>query len=108
VGSTVRLTIVEDEGAADALCGALRAEGIACGHRQTDVAAGGLYSFSGMREILVDADDLARARELIESVEPAVDECARCGRPIGEDGGWYVNDAGELEPYCALCAERLG
>jgi hypothetical protein len=106
----VRLTIVEDEGAAEILCRALRAEGIACGYRRTDHAAGyseGGASFWGMREILVDEADYLRALEIFESVEPAVDECVRCGRPLDEEGGWFRDDAGELQPYCGVCADRV-
>ncbi len=40
------------------------------------------------------------------TVDP-VDECTRCGRPIGEDGGWYPDEARDLHPYCGVCAERL-
>jgi hypothetical protein len=53
---------------ADMICGLLRAEGIACNHRQTDMAVGAWESTGqgGPREILVPAGDLDRARELIE------------------------------------------
>ena len=106
----VRLTVVADEGAAEILCGALRAEGIPCWYRSTDQAAAyseGWYSFGGMREILVDEGDIARAAEIAESVAAAVDECVRCGRAMGPDGGWYESAGGELEPYCAVCVERV-
>jgi Putative prokaryotic signal transducing protein len=64
----VRLTVVPDEGAAEALCGLLRSEGIDCFYRDTDVAAAGTFggtTFGGWREILVAEDDLERARELL-------------------------------------------
>ncbi len=28
------------------------------------------------------------------------------GQPIGDDGRWHSDGAGELVPYCAGCAER--
>jgi hypothetical protein len=68
VGETVRLTVVPDEGAAEALVGLLRSEGIECFYRDTDVSAAGIFggsTFGGWREILVDEDDLERARELL-------------------------------------------
>ena len=108
--TTVRLTVVADEGEAEILCRALRAEGIACGYRKTDQAAGysdATQSFWGMREVLVDEADLDRARELLEAVEPTVETCVRCGRETGEDVRWFETDTGELEPYCGVCAERL-
>jgi Putative prokaryotic signal transducing protein len=67
VGEAVRLTVVPDEGAAETLCGLLRSEGIDCTYRETDSAAGvfGGTTFLGWREILVDEDDLERARQLL-------------------------------------------
>jgi hypothetical protein len=68
VGQIVRLTVVPDEGEAETLCGLLRSEGIPCSYRTSDVGIGGSdgsYTFGGWREILVDENDLARARELL-------------------------------------------
>ncbi len=68
----VRLTVVPDEGAAEALCGLLRSEGIECDYRDTDVSATGIFggnAFGGWREILVSGDDLERARELLPAPE---------------------------------------
>lgn len=67
VPSPVRLTVVPDEGEAEALCGLLRTEGIRCAHVITNVAARGplLRTFGGWREVLVDEADLTRARELL-------------------------------------------
>jgi hypothetical protein len=68
VGETVRLTVVPDEGAAEALVGLLRSEGIECFYRDTDVSAAGIFggsTFGGWREVLVDEDDLERARKLL-------------------------------------------
>jgi hypothetical protein len=68
VGETVRLTVVPDEGAAEALVGLLRSEGIECFYRDTDVSAAGIFggtTFGGWREVLVDEDDLERARQLL-------------------------------------------
>jgi hypothetical protein len=64
----VRLTVVPDEGAAEALVGLLRSEGIDCFYRDTDVSAAGIFggsTFGGWREVLVDEDDLERARKLL-------------------------------------------
>ena len=102
---TVRLTVVSDEGAAEILCGVLRLEGIACSHRGVE---GSVESFDEHCEVLVFEHDLERAREIVEAADTSiVEECARCGRSLGEDGSWYVDDAGELQPYCGVCAERL-
>jgi hypothetical protein len=63
----VRLTVVGDGiEAADAICGLLRTEGVACNHRQTDMGAGAWEATGsgGPREILVAPSDLERAREL--------------------------------------------
>ena len=68
MGETVRLTVVPDEGAAEALVGLLRSEGIECFYRDTDVSAAGIFggsTFGGWREVLVDEDDLERARTLL-------------------------------------------
>jgi hypothetical protein len=62
------LTVVGNEMEADALCGLLRANGIDCFHRPTDAAAGGAYggpSMSGPTEVVVNADDLGAARQLL-------------------------------------------
>ncbi len=65
---SVRLTVVGDGMEAEAICGLLRTEGIACGHRQTDMGAGAwdATGSGGPREILVAPSDLERARELIK------------------------------------------
>ena len=68
MGETVRLTVVPDEGAAEALVGLLRSEGIECFYRDTDVSAAGIFggsTFAGWREVLVDEEDLERARKLL-------------------------------------------
>jgi Putative prokaryotic signal transducing protein len=105
---TVRLTIAGDESGAEVICGLLRAEGIPCFYRVTNVGAETIFlGPGGWQEVLVNEEDLRRARELLEAVEAVVDECARCGRELDEDGGWFRDDAGEIEPYCGVCAERL-
>lgn len=66
-----RLTIVQTEPAAELLCSFLRAEGIRCGHRITDLGAGawdGVPS-GGPREVLVDPGDLAAARAALAAAE---------------------------------------
>ena len=68
MGEAVRLTVVPDEGAAEALVGLLRSEGIECFYRDTDVSATGIFggsTFGGWREVLVAEDDLERARKLL-------------------------------------------
>jgi hypothetical protein len=105
---TVRLRIAVTETEAEVVCGLLRSEGIRCFHRPTDLTAHVvLQGPAGWREILVNEEDLPRARELLTADAAPVDECARCGRELGEDGGWYPNEAGDLYPYCGVCAERL-
>ena len=68
--ASVRLTVVSDEMAAEVLCGRLRASGIKCAYRKTDVAAGiadggGGFSIAGPTEVLVDERDLGDARKLL-------------------------------------------
>jgi hypothetical protein len=105
---SVRLKIATDEAEAEVVCGLLRSEGIRCFHRPTDVTAHvALMGPVGWREILVNEEDLERAVEIIGATTTPVDVCARCGREIGEDGGWYPNEAGDLHPYCGVCAERV-
>jgi hypothetical protein len=64
----VRLTVVGDGREAEAICGLLRTEGIACNHRQTDMGVGAwdATGSGGPREILVAASDRERSRELIK------------------------------------------
>ena len=68
----MRVAIVPNEPAADMLCALLRTEGIACMRRVTDVGAGALDGVAptGSREVLVNAADEERARELVETVSP--------------------------------------
>lgn len=68
---TVRLMVVGNSLEAETICGLLRTEGIACGHRQTDFGAGAgdAVGDSGPREILVGRADVERARELV-TVDP--------------------------------------
>jgi hypothetical protein len=64
----VRLTVVSSEFEAEALRGLLSEEGISSMQRPTDFAVGSLDGWSsagGLREILVHAADLERARELV-------------------------------------------
>ena len=63
----IRLMVVGNSMEAETICGLLRTEGIACGHRQTDIGAGAgdAVGDSGPREILVAEEDLERARELV-------------------------------------------
>jgi putative signal transducing protein len=68
--ASVRLTVVPDEIAAEVLCGRLRASGVPCWYRKTDVAAGfgtygGGFSIAGPTEVLVDERDLETARTIL-------------------------------------------
>jgi Putative prokaryotic signal transducing protein len=66
----VRLTIVADEFAADTIIALLQTEGIESIQQRTDLAAGmadAAASAFGPREVLVRAEDLDRARELIDT-----------------------------------------
>jgi len=68
----VRVTIVPNEVAADLVCTFLRAEGIRCGHRVTNMGAGswdGVPNVGGAREVLVGPADLDAAREALTSAE---------------------------------------
>jgi Putative prokaryotic signal transducing protein len=63
----VRLMVVGNSMEAEAICGLLRTEGIACDHRRTDMGAGAgdAVGSSGPREILVAQGDLESARRLV-------------------------------------------
>jgi hypothetical protein len=66
------LTIVPNEVAADLVCTFLRAGGIRCAHRVTNVGAGswdGVPNVGGAREVLVDPADLERAREALAAAD---------------------------------------
>jgi hypothetical protein len=68
----VRLTIVPNELEADLVCSFLRGQGIRCGHRVTNMGAGGwdgVPNAGGPREVLVDPADLDVAREALASAE---------------------------------------
>ena len=67
----VHLTVVANQGEADIVCSMLRAEGIKCGERQTDLSAQPfLVGYGGWREILVAEADLEAARELLAAHSP--------------------------------------
>ena len=63
----VRLTVVPNEMEADVICGKLRANGIECGHRKTDMAGAWTVGFAsgGPTEILVDESRLDEARKIV-------------------------------------------
>jgi hypothetical protein len=70
----VVLDVVGSEFEADVICGLLQSEGIDCSVKKTNFAVGladGAASSAGPREIVVQAADLARAREVLSSQEPA-------------------------------------
>ena len=67
----VPLTVVSTEAEAEVICGRLREAGIACTHKQTDFGAGAWDAsapYAGPREILVAAEDLDAAREVLAGV----------------------------------------
>ena len=112
--NTARLTVVPDEGEAEILCRMLRAEGIRCAHLRTNASSGGSdasTSFGGWREIVVNTDDLERARALLPIAESSI-ACAACGRQVSEDDamrerwGYWSKGTGDLLPYCPECAAR--
>ena len=64
----VHLTVVGNEMEAEVVCGLLRANGIECSYRQTNLAAGmadGSSSMAGPREVMVEEGDLDAAQELL-------------------------------------------
>ena len=69
----VRLAIVANEQEAELALGYLRAEGVDAMHRVTDLAFGSggelPASGTGPRELLVRAEDLARARGLLDELD---------------------------------------
>ena len=69
----VTLTVVHDGLEAEELCGLLRANGIGCMYRSSSMGQGfGLSTgMVGPTEVLVEENDLERAREFLPD-EPAV------------------------------------
>ena len=69
----VRVTVAPNALEAETVCGFLRTDGIECEHRQTNLGAGATEATgdAGPREILVPADQLARAQELLDSIAEA-------------------------------------
>ncbi len=68
----VSVTIVPNELAADLVCSFLRAEGIQCAHRVTNVAAGSLDGapwMGGAREVVVAEADVDAARAILAAAE---------------------------------------
>ena len=68
----VRVTIVPNELSADLVCSFLRAEGIKCAHRVTNVAAGALDGVPGMggaREVVVARVDVEAAQAVLAAAE---------------------------------------
>lgn len=64
----VTLTVVHDESEAEMVSGLLRANGIECLGRKTDIAAGawtGGFARGGPVELLVSDDDFVVARALL-------------------------------------------
>ena len=68
----VTLTVVPNEPEAEMVCGMLRANGIACAYRTTNLAAGmadASAAIGGPREIVVDSEQLEEARKLLPDNE---------------------------------------
>ena len=68
----VRVMIAPNEVAADVVCTFLRAEGILCAHRVTNIGAGswdGVPNAGGPREVLVDPADLDAARAALAAAD---------------------------------------
>jgi hypothetical protein len=68
----VRVTVVANEVEADLVCSFLRAEGIRCAHRVTNVGAGawdGVPNMGGPREVLVAPADLSAARATLAEAD---------------------------------------
>jgi hypothetical protein len=66
--TVLTLTVVHDEGEAEIICGLLRANGIECSYRKTDLAAGswtGGFARGGPVEVMVSDADVVKARELL-------------------------------------------
>jgi Putative prokaryotic signal transducing protein len=67
--ATVRPTVVANEVEAEVVCGELRANGIACFYRATDMGAAGMkgsgIGMGGPTETLVNEADLNKARTLV-------------------------------------------
>jgi hypothetical protein len=63
----VVLTVVSGAPEADVVCGLLRSAGIECSYRETEEIDSVLeeYTAAGPREVIVRAEDLAAARELL-------------------------------------------
>ena len=68
----VRVMVAPNEVAADVVCTFLRAEGIRCNHRVTDMGAGawdGVPNAGGAREVLVDASELEVAQAALAAAD---------------------------------------
>jgi hypothetical protein len=63
----VYLTVVPNEYEAEMLCALLRTEGVECDHRPTNMSVGMMQGFpgGGPREIVVEAEALVRAQEIL-------------------------------------------
>lgn len=62
------LTVVPNELEAEMICGKLRANGVDCSYRQTDIAAGafvGTLASGGPVAVVVDDSDIEYARTLL-------------------------------------------
>jgi hypothetical protein len=68
----VRVTVVPNEVAAALLCSFLRAEGIRCAHRVTNVGAGswdGVPNVGGAREVIVAKGDVEAALAILAAAD---------------------------------------
>jgi hypothetical protein len=69
--AAARAALVGTEGEAEVVCSLLRASGVQCGWRVTDMSApmGHRIMFEGWREVLVEQADVARAKEIIAAAD---------------------------------------
>jgi Putative prokaryotic signal transducing protein len=79
------VTTVSSEAEAEMVCDRLLAEGIHAISQRT--IGGPEWGFSGARNVMVDAKDLDRAREVLDSDEAAFsdDELARLSEEAGRE-----------------------
>jgi hypothetical protein len=62
----IAVTVVPNEVEAGVVCGMLQANGVACRYSQTDFGAASMDGMpGGQQQILVQASDVDRARELL-------------------------------------------
>jgi hypothetical protein len=97
----VRVTVVRSEQEAEAVCAVLRAHGINCSYRATDIAA---QAFGGWQEILVRQAELDEARQFLETSSQLLDaerERGLAGR------GFRTAEIEAAKPRISAVARRI-